>query len=91
VPADDPATDSAAALVVRLAAASPEFRAWWPAHGLWAADRPVTHVLEHPQMGRLEVEGTMLDVRSAPGLTLLTYVPCDPGSAVRPRELTQES
>jgi len=88
VPADDPLSAHAAALVVRLTAVSPEFRAWWPAHGLWAADRPVTHVYEHPQVGRLEFEGTMFDVRSAPGLTLITYVPCDPESTVRMRDLT---
>lgn len=86
--ADDPLSARAAALVARLNAASPEFRAWWPAHGLWVADRPVTHVYEHPHVGRLEVDGTMPDVRSAPGLTLLTYVPCDPVSAERLRHLT---
>jgi len=85
---DDPLGARAAALVARLTAASPEFRAWWPAHELWAADRPVTHVYEHPQIGRLEVDGTMLDVRSAPGLTLVTYVSCDPETANRLRRLT---
>jgi transcriptional regulator with XRE-family HTH domain len=87
VAADDPAGARAAALVERLTAASPEFRAWWPEYGLWVADRPVTHVLVHPRVGRLEFDGTMLDIRSAPGLTLVTYVPCDAVSADRLRRI----
>lgn len=62
----------AEALVGRLNATSAEFRTWWPAQGLWVADRPVTHVYEHPEVGRLKVDGSMLDVRSAPGLALAT-------------------
>jgi transcriptional regulator with XRE-family HTH domain len=84
---DEPLAARAAALVAQLTARSAEFRAWWPAQGLWAADRPVTHVYAHPQVGPLEVDGTMLDVRSAPGLTLVTYVPCDPESAAQLRHL----
>jgi transcriptional regulator with XRE-family HTH domain len=87
VAADDPLSARAASLVARLAETSPEFRAWWPAHGLWVADRPVTHVYEHPRVGRLEVDATMLDVRSAPGLTPVTYVPCDAETTARLRQL----
>jgi hypothetical protein len=87
VAADEPLSARAAALVARLTAMSPEFRVWWPAHGLWVADRPVTHVYEHPDIGSIEVDGAMFDARSAPGLTLVTYVPCDPESAARLRHL----
>lgn len=90
VAADDPLGTRAAALVCRLTMASPEFRAWWPSHGLWAANRPVTHVYVDPQVGRIEFDGTMLDVRSAPGLMLLTYVPSDPESADRLRQFTAQ-
>lgn len=87
VGSDEPASARAAALVARLTEVSPEFRAWWPAHGLWVADRPVTHVHEHPRVGPLELEVTLFDVRSAPGLTLVLYVPRDPASADRVRRL----
>lgn len=82
-----PQSTRAAALIQRLQEVSPEFRVWWPAHSLWLADRPITHVYEHPQVGSIEVDGTMLDVRSAPGLTLLTYVPCNEESAERIEQL----
>lgn len=84
---DDPLSARATALVARLTAVSPAFRAWWPAHGLWVADYATTHAYEHPAVGRLELDVTLLDVRSAPGLTLLTYVPCDLATTDRLRQL----
>ena len=84
---NDPMRVRAAALVACLSDRSPEFRAWWPAHGLWVADQATSHVFEHPSVGTLDLDVTLLDVRSAPGLTLLTYVPHDSTTSERLRHL----
>lgn len=81
--AEYPDDRRAATLLRTLERTSPEFRAWWPEHGLWTAEEPLTQVYEHPRVGRVECEVTFLDIRSAPGLTLIACVPCDPASADR--------
>jgi transcriptional regulator with XRE-family HTH domain len=88
VEAGAPDATRASALVAGLVEESDEFRAWWRGHGVWTADRATSFTFEHPQVGRLELEATLFDVRSAPGLTLITYVPCDPESAERVLQLT---
>jgi transcriptional regulator with XRE-family HTH domain len=73
-----PATDArAGALLAQLARESPEFPGWWAAHDLWAADRPLAWTYRHPAAGPLAIETTLLDVRTAPGLTVLAFVPGD--------------
>lgn len=81
---DDP---RAAALVDLLTRESPEFRAWWPEQHVWAAERPLPHAYDHSQVGRVAGEVTLLEIRSAPGVTLVTYVAGDTASAVKLREL----
>lgn len=85
--ARDAADPRATALIAELQHDSAEFRAWWPAHDLWAAERPLPQVHQHPTAGRLEVEATLLDARGAPGLTLIIYVPCDAVTAAKLRNL----
>lgn len=85
--AEPPEDPHAAALVAALTRESPEFRAWWPEHRVWAADSPLRHVVDHPRVGPVAVEVTLLDVRSAPGLTLVTCVPGDGASAAKLQHL----
>lgn len=81
--ADDPDDPHAATLVDSLLRDSPEFRVWWPEQNVWVADRPLRRVYVHPQVGPVAFDITLLDVRSAPGLTLIAYVPGDAASAAR--------
>ena len=76
--AANPDDQRAAALVTDLTRNSAKFREWWPAHEVWASDSPLTRMITHPVLGRIEIETTMLDVRSAPGLTLVIESPCEP-------------
>lgn len=85
--AEHPDDRRAATLVDLLTRESPEFRAWWPEQQVWAADRPLRRAYEHPRVGRLAVEITLLEVRSAPGVTLVTHVAGDAASAAKLREL----
>lgn len=75
----DACAERGAALVAHLQAVSPEFRAWWADHGVWAADGAMTVTVRHPRLGALAFDVTLLDVRSAPGRTLVVYVPAGAG------------
>lgn len=83
VNASDPCVVRGAEVIAQLTAASDDFRAWWSAHGVWMADAPLSLAVEHPRVGRLELDVTVLDLRSAPGRTLIVYVPCDGESGGR--------
>lgn len=79
--AETPADVCAATLVSQLERESSEFRRWWPEHEVWAAERPLVQTFHHETAGALEFETTLLDVRSARGVTLIAFVPCNPESA----------
>ena len=84
---DDP---HAAALVAALTRESPEFRAWWPEHRVYAGNRPLRRVYDHPGVGIVAVDLTLLDLRVAPGLTLVTYLPGDGASAAKLQQLARQ-
>ncbi len=62
------------ALIEALQSRSPEFRAWWPRHG--AGDRSIrAKILNHPILGRLELEQIAFQVEGSQDLTFLLYAP----------------
>jgi hypothetical protein len=83
--AADPGDHRAAALVATLRERSPHFRAWWPEHRVWSADCPVRRACVHPERGPVTFDITVFDVRSAPGLRLVAYVPADDATAAQMR------
>jgi transcriptional regulator with XRE-family HTH domain len=61
-------------LVADLQRVSPEFRAWWPQHGVRGIAE--THKeLDHPVVGSLKFEHTTLQVPTMPHLKLMVYTP----------------
>jgi transcriptional regulator with XRE-family HTH domain len=75
---DTPATAArAAALLAQFAREVPAFSAWWAAHDLWPADRPLAWTCRHPAHGAVALETTLLDLRSPRGVTLVAFVPAD--------------
>jgi transcriptional regulator with XRE-family HTH domain len=69
---------SVAALVERLRAASPEFRAGWTSHdiqGFSSRER----LFHHPDVGDLRLEHHRLTPSDVPGLHLVVYTPLDDG------------
>jgi len=73
-PRDQQLTD----LVGMLGSGSPEFVSWWAEHDVTfhVASRKKLH---HPIVGDLDLSGEGLDLPSAPGLRLVTYI-AEPGS-----------
>lgn len=67
------------ALIERLRTGSPEFRTWWDGHTVRVHDHG-TKTIDHPQVGRLTLTYEVLDVPSAPGVTLASYL-AEPGTA----------
>jgi transcriptional regulator with XRE-family HTH domain len=75
----------------RLEAASAEFRAWWPRYdvlGTYVAQKE----LQHPQVGQLFVQPTMLSLAHASAQRMVVYTPA-PGTdtAEKFRRLTVET
>jgi transcriptional regulator with XRE-family HTH domain len=69
---------SVAALVERLRAASPEFRAGWTSHdiqGFSSRER----LFHHPDVGDLRLDHHRLTPSDVPGLHLVVYTPLDDG------------
>lgn len=67
------------ALIQRLREGSPEFRTWWDGHTVRVHDHG-TKTIDHPQVGRLTLTYEVLDVPSAPGITLASYL-AEPGTS----------
>ena len=88
--AEAPNDARAAALLGQLERESAEFGPWWTEHALWGAERPLTHVQRHPTAGAMTFETQLLDLRSAPGLTLVVYTPCDAESTTKLRHLVAQ-
>ncbi|CCF83195.1 helix-turn-helix transcriptional regulator [Nitrolancea hollandica] len=67
-----------ATLIEALQGRSPEFRIWWPEHS--AGDRSIRpKILNHPLVGRLELEQIAFQVEGSTDLTFLLYAPA-PGT-----------
>lgn len=62
------------ALVAELAQISPQFRAWWPQHGLQATHTEKKE-LHHPLVGRLVLQPATFQVVDAPDLRMIVYTP----------------
>ncbi|WP_162605712.1 helix-turn-helix transcriptional regulator [Jiangella aurantiaca] len=76
----DPRMSEVVALLER---SSPEFRAWWPEHDLLDGPAQSLQVHEHPRVGTVTVENTLLHPATAPRLWLGIHTPADPDSAER--------
>ncbi|GHO46342.1 helix-turn-helix transcriptional regulator [Ktedonospora formicarum] len=63
------------ALVTDLQATSPEFRAWWPRHDIRSIHTG-NKELQHPLVGRLDLQSTSFQVIDAPDLRMVVYTPC---------------
>lgn len=66
------------ALIEHLRAGSPEFRTWWDGHTVRVHDHG-TKTIDHPQVGRLTLTYEVLEVPSAPGIILASYL-AEPGT-----------
>jgi transcriptional regulator with XRE-family HTH domain len=65
-------------LIDALKHASPEFRRWWPQHDVRKVTSPRQEV-EHPLVGRLELNHMTFQISAYPDLRLCVYLP-DPAS-----------
>ncbi|MFF3602010.1 helix-turn-helix transcriptional regulator [Kitasatospora indigofera] len=74
----DPSDRALAALVGELATRSPEFRTWWGGHTV-RTHTTGSKRIHHPVVGDLTVGYETLEVPSAHGLRLVTYL-AEPGS-----------
>lgn len=70
-------------VVSLLEEASPEFRSWWPEHDLLDGPAQSLQVHDHPRVGRVAVENTLLHPATEPRLWLGVHTPADPESAER--------
>ena len=70
--AQDPDDRAAADLVAALAGSSPEFRRWWEEHGVHRRTHG-TKRLDHPVVGRLDVQFESLSLPGDTGQTLYVY------------------
>jgi len=74
----------------RLAGVSPEFAQWW--NGYPVADFDVqVNQLDHPRVGRLDMDLLHLRVVEHPGLTVVLQTPRTPEDAARAAALVQDS
>ncbi|MBD3144295.1 helix-turn-helix transcriptional regulator [Microbispora bryophytorum] len=64
------------ALVAELSEASPEFREWWADYPV-RRFRPATVAIDHPEIGRLDLEMFQLRPAEHPDLLLVLQVPAD--------------
>lgn len=62
-------------LIADLQYTSPEFRAWWPRHEILLACNAGPQDLNHPLVGRLTLQPTMLSVPAQPDWQLVVYTP----------------
>ncbi|MFH8346368.1 helix-turn-helix transcriptional regulator [Streptomyces sp. NPDC018045] len=68
---------------------SEEFRTWWDTHDI-AEFRPARRVFDHPRLGRLTFDYTKLTPVGTPGVTLVSCLPADDGTAGKLAELGVE-
>ncbi|NEA56194.1 hypothetical protein G3I60_19070 [Streptomyces sp. SID13666] len=68
---DDP---RCAVMVAELTEASPEFRAWWAEYPV-RYFRPATTAIDHPRIGRLDLEISQVRPVEDPDLLLVLQVP----------------
>ncbi|WP_201373930.1 helix-turn-helix transcriptional regulator [Ktedonobacter robiniae] len=61
-------------LIADLHASSPEFRAWWPEHEILLSCQGLDEI-QHPLVGRLAFQPTILAVPSQPNLQIVVYTP----------------
>lgn len=78
------AADDIAQLVEELSEASPEFRALWTENEV-AGHGEGVKVLQHPLIGRIEMDFSTFSVAGRPELTLMVYTPATPEVAERLR------
>jgi hypothetical protein len=75
-----------AELVRELSAVSADFRVWWDAYPVAEFDNGVRQV-DHPVVGRLELDSAHLRVAADPALTLVLHTPVGPDDAARLRQM----
>lgn len=86
---EHPLDARALTIPAELARVSTHFRQWWQEHSVWRAEKLLVQVLAHPALGHLELEATLLEVRSAPGLALLVLLPNHADTAATIARLAQ--
>ncbi|RSO32684.1 XRE family transcriptional regulator [Streptomyces sp. WAC 06725] len=67
-------------LTAELRERSEEFRTWWDTHDI-AEFRPTRRVFDHPHLGRLTFDYVKLTPVDTPGVTLVSCLPSDDGTA----------
>ncbi|PZP36677.1 MAG: transcriptional regulator [Roseateles depolymerans] len=81
------ATAAVQALVDELCAANPEFAAMWAELDVRADYGEAAKQIDHPVVGRIEMEYTGLAVEGRPDLTMVVYHPATPADLARVRQL----
>ncbi|WP_030663694.1 helix-turn-helix transcriptional regulator [Streptomyces rimosus] len=74
-------------LTADLRERSAEFRTWWDTHDI-AEFRPTRRVFDHPHLGRLTFDYVKLTPVDTPGVTLVSCMPSDDGTAGKLGELS---
>ncbi|MFS0795632.1 hypothetical protein ABC271_17650 [Microbacterium sp. 1P10AE] len=72
-PGHDPGDSALMALVGRLSVQSPEFRVWWADHTVRMHNTGVK-TINHPVVGEVALEYEVLEVPSAPGIRVTSYL-----------------
>lgn len=81
-----PADPRYAELVRELTEVSGDFRAWWEGYPVAEFDNGLRQV-DHPVVGRLDLDSAHLRVAEDPALTLVLHTPVGPEDAARLRQL----
>ncbi|MFH8409188.1 helix-turn-helix transcriptional regulator [Streptomyces sp. NPDC018019] len=76
-------------LTADLRARSEEFRTWWDTHDI-AEFRPTRRVFDHPRLGRLTFDYVKLTPVETPGVTLVSCLPSDDGTAAKLGQLSDD-
>ncbi|MFH9419224.1 helix-turn-helix transcriptional regulator [Streptomyces sp. NPDC017529] len=77
-------------LTAELRGRSEEFRTWWDTHDV-AEFRPTRRIFDHPRLGRLTFDYVKLTPVDTPGVTLVSCLPSDAGTAGKLPELSAEA
>lgn len=85
-----PGDPRATALIEALTRTSASFRTLWEKHPVHAF-RPTTKRFSHPEVGRLDLNYTKLNVAEAPGQHLVVFMPASDADAMALRRLVDES
>lgn len=81
------ATAAVQALVDELCVTNPEFAAMWAELDVRADYGEAAKQIDHPVVGRIEMEYTGLAVEGRPDLTMVVYHPATPADLARVRQL----